>query len=77
MVTPEAAGWFCMGFPFTEDPELCCPLCAEPLTVAEAAVESVADFLVAEAYEVVAWVGWEDAGWVEAGVAVLCPWLPD
>lgn len=37
----------CMGLPLTEDAEVDCPCCEEPPTVTGAAVESVADFLVA------------------------------
>lgn len=41
-----------MGLPLTEEAEVDCPCCEEPLTVTGcAAVESVADFLVALAYD--------------------------
>lgn len=46
MVTP--GDWdCCMGLPFTGDTKADFPCCAEPSTVTGAAVESVADFLVA------------------------------
>lgn len=46
MVTP--GDWdCCMGLPFTGDTKADFPCCAGPSTVTGAAVESVADFLVA------------------------------
>jgi hypothetical protein len=52
MVTPGVDWDCCMGLPLTGDAEVDFPCCAGPPTVTGAAVESVADFLVAaEAYD--------------------------
>lgn len=47
MVTPGDWEDCCMGLPLTGDTEVDFPCCEEPPTVTGAAVESVADFLVA------------------------------